>query len=102
MTGRIPPFFFFTENMVLMKLGGGGNRGTSSMAPLASIASTSKVDVMVVCSMRWSGETYSRAGERGRRREKGTITFHGLEQMRGGFQHLPPEGKEVAQSAPDP
>jgi hypothetical protein len=47
MMGLIPPFFFFTRKIVLMKLGGGGNKGTSLMAPFASIASTSR-------SMRWS------------------------------------------------
>jgi hypothetical protein len=46
MTGLILPFFFFTRNMLLMKLGGGGNRGTSLMAPFTSIASTSR-------SMKW-------------------------------------------------
>jgi hypothetical protein len=37
----MPPFFFSTRKMVLMKLGGGGCRGTSSMAPFANMASTS-------------------------------------------------------------
>jgi hypothetical protein len=78
MTGLIPPFFFFTRKMVLMKLGGRGTKGTSSMAPFVSIE-------MVVYTLRRSGETYSGAGERGRRCEGGTIAFHGLEQMREGL-----------------
>jgi hypothetical protein len=29
------------------------------------------------------------------------VTFHGLKKLRGRIQYLLPEGKEVAQSAPD-
>jgi hypothetical protein len=60
------------------------------------------VDEEVVRPLRRSGETYSGAGERGRRREGGAIALHGLEQMRGSLQKLLPKGKEVAQSASDP
>jgi hypothetical protein len=35
------PFFFWTRKMLLMKLGGGGSKETSSMAPFSSRAVTS-------------------------------------------------------------
>jgi hypothetical protein len=59
------------------------------------------VDKGVVRPLRWSQKSDSWASKRWRRRERRTVAFQGLEKMRGAIQHLPPEQKEVAQSAPD-
>jgi hypothetical protein len=51
--------------------------------------------------LRWSGEANSWIGKRRWGRERGMVSLHGLQKLRGSLQIFLPKGKEVAQSAPD-
>jgi hypothetical protein len=100
--GSHPPVLLLHQEYIADEAGRRGKQGNLFYGPLLEHRLHLEVDEMIVRPLLWSGEADSWAGERGRRRERRAIAFHGLEQMRGGLQNLPPEGKEVAQSAPDP